>query len=159
MLEDFEAFLEKQKPHVETELRTVRKLRSDRSHLKRPTREDYEYVIEETETLTKQGIVTIVQFAAWKGVDRTTINTNYSAGIFKDAYKHIKATCEAYSERRLYESDRNSNAIMFAMKNSYNWVDKTETELSGSLDTPLSKEAQAVLNKVLNGGDEDVSGH
>lgn len=159
MLADFNKFLEHQKPKVIKELRPVKRLREDRAHLKRPTPSDYEWKVEEVETVSKQGIVTIVQFAAWKGVHRNTVMAQYSEGKFKDVYQHILSVCEAYTEARLYETERNATGLIFAMKNSYGWVDKTETELSGNLDLPLSKEGQAILDKALNGGNEDVTAH
>jgi hypothetical protein len=152
LLKDFVAFLEYQKPHKENELRNVHKIRDDRKHIKNPKSSDYEYVIEEVEMLTRQGLVTITQFAAWKGVHRTSITTGYSEGKFKDVYQKMLAICEAYGERRLYEAERNAANIIFAMKNSYGWVDETKHDISGSLDTPLSDEAKAALNKALNGG-------
>lgn len=155
LLKDFATFLEEQKPHKVKEFRNVKRVREDRKHIKRPTASDYEWTVEEVETLSAPGLVTITQFAAWKGVHRTTITTGYSEGKFKDAYKQILAICEAFSERRLYSAERGASAIIFAMKNSYGWVDKTETELSGSIDTPLSPDATAALNKALNGGDND----
>lgn len=132
----------------------VRHVKDSRKHIKNPKSGDYEYKIEEVEILSGQGLVTISQFAAWKGVHRTTITTGYSSGDFKEVYDKMLAICEAYSERRLYEAERNAANIIFAMKNSYGWVDETKHELSGSLDTKLSPEAQAALDKALNGGDD-----
>ncbi len=79
----------------------------------------------------------------------------YSEGIFKETYESMLAICEAFSERRLYDAERGAAAIIFAMKNSYGWIDKPETELSGAIDTPLSKEAAAALDKALNGGNNE----
>lgn len=152
MLKDFNQFLDEQKPHIVKEFRETRKVKDSRKHIKYPKSGDYEYVIEEVEVLSKQGLVTISQFAAWKGMHRTTINTNYSAGKFKDAYEHILAVCEAYSERRLYEAERNAAGLIFAMKNSYDWKDKTETEISGSLDVQLTDEDLAILDKATRAG-------
>ena len=144
---DFDKFLESQVPHKIKVLRNIRKLKEGRNHIKNPRSSDYEYTIEEVEELSKQGIVTIVQFAAWKGVHRTTITTGYADGKFKEVYQYMLATCEAFSERRLYEADKNSAGIIFAMKNGYGWTDKSELELSGSVNQPLSEEAKAILAK------------
>ncbi len=157
LLNDFENFLKEQRPHKITELKNVRRIRPDREHIKRPQSSDYEWTVEEVETLSQQGRITIVAFAAWKRVHKTTITTGYSEGIFKDVYQTILGICEDYSEDQLYKAERNANAIIFAMKNNYNWVDKTETEFSGNLDPHLSPEAQAVLDKALRGGEEDVT--
>ena len=147
MLDDFNQFLEEQKPHRIKQLKQIKRLKESRQHIKFPKSTDYEYVIEEVEALSPQGLVTISQFAAWKGVHRTSLSTAYSEGQFKEAYQKILGICEAYSERRLYEADRNSSGLIFAMKNSYQWVDKTETELSGSIDVQLTDEDLAILDK------------
>jgi hypothetical protein len=133
LLADFEAFLEEQKPHQVTEKINVKGKNG--------------WGIEEVTKMTRQGLITITQFAAWKRVHRTTIITNYSEGVFQDTYQAMLSICEAYSERRLYEADRSAANIIFAMKNSYGWVDKSDLELSGHVSTPLSEEAKAYLDK------------
>lgn len=158
MLKDFEKFLEHQKPHAVKEFREVKRLKKNREHIKRPQSSDYEYRIEEIETLSKPGIVTVSQFAAWKGIHRTTIMTGYSEGDFKDAYQRILAVCEAFSENYLYNTEnRNSSGIIFAMKNSHGWTDKSELELSGAVNQPLSEEAKAILAKATRADDDGAT--
>jgi hypothetical protein len=147
LLTDFELFLAEQKPHPVKEWANVREIREGHEDVEYPREVDYEWNMQEIERVSKQGIVTIVQFAAWKGVHRTTITTGYSQGEYKEVYQKILSICEAYSERRLYDAERNAANLIFAMKNAYGWVDKTETELSGSISQPLSDEAKAILNK------------
>ncbi len=157
LLADFEAFLAEQKPHPVKEFRNVKRIRKDRKHIKRPTSSDYEWTVEEVETLSEQGRVTIVAFARWKHIHRNTLVNNYSEGKFKEAYQEILGACEDYSEDKLYKAERGANAIIFAMKNAYGWHDKTETELSGAINTPLSDEAKAILAKATrseNGSSE-----
>ena len=148
MLKDFELFLAEQAPHRIKVLRKVRVLKKGRTHLKAPRPSDFEYRIEEVEELSKQGLVTVSQFAYWKGVHRSTIMTGYSEGEYKEAYQRILATCEAFSENFLYDTqNRNASGAIFAMKNAYGWTDKTELELSGNINQPLSEEAKAYLAK------------
>lgn len=159
LAKDFAAFVEFQKPHKFKELVTVRKIKPERDHIKHPKGDDYEWVIEEQERLSRQGIVTIVQFAAWKGLHRTTITTNYSEGKFKDVYQNILAICEAYAEQRLYDAERNANNIIFAMKNSYGWVDETKHDVNNNINVPLSDEAKSYLAKATRAdkGDDGAS--
>lgn len=154
LLKDFELFLKNQEPHKIKEFRNIKKLKEERKHLKRPTPSDYEWSIEEVEVISQQGPVTLVQFAIWKGVDKTTISTGYSEGIFKDTYQRIKTICEGYAERRLYDADKNVVGVIFALKNGYGWVDRNETELSGNVGVPLSDEAKVYLAKATR-ADED----
>ncbi len=160
LLKDFEHFLADQKPHKVIELRNVKQLKKERAHLQRPVPSDYEWRVEKVETISKQGPITITHFAIWKGVDKTTITTGYSEGPFKQAYQRIKTVCEGYSLDQLFNSEsRNVAGVIFNLKNNHDYVDKTQTELSGNIDMPLSKEGQAILDKALNGGDEDVTSH
>lgn len=154
LAKDFAAFVEDQQPHRIKVMAMVSRIKPEREHVKNPRGADYEYVVEEQERLSEQGIVTIVQFAAWKGVHRTTITTNYSEGDFKDVYQRMLAICEAHGERRLYAAERNAANLIFAMKNAYGWVDETKQELSGSLDAPLSDEAKAYLAKATRADDD-----
>lgn len=160
LLADFDLFIAEQKPHKVTELRNVKQLKKERAHLKRPVPSDYEWKVEEVETISKQGPITITHFAIWKGVDRTTITNGYSEGIFKQVYQRIKTVCEGYSLNQLLNTDaRNVAGVIFNLKNNHDYVDKTQTELSCNIDMPLSKEGQAILDKALNGGSEDVTAH
>lgn len=148
LLKDFELFLHEQSPHPAKVWRNVRTLKKGRTHIKNPRSSDYEYKLEKVEELSKQGVVTIVQFAAWKGVHRTTITTGYSEGDYKETYQRILAVCEAFSETYLYNTEnRNSAGVIFSMKNAYGYTDKSEMELSGSVNQPLSEEAKAILAK------------
>ncbi len=140
LLKDFETFVAEQEPKRVTVLKNVK------------TKDDWS--VQEVETVKEQGLVTISQFAAWKKIHRTTLNTGYSTGDYKPVYDLMLSICEAYSERRLYGAERNAANIIFAMKNSYGWVDKTETELSGGLNTPLSDEAKAYLAKATRSEDK-----
>ncbi len=160
LLADFDRFIAEQKPHKIKRLRRVKSLKKERAHLKRPTPSDYEWTIEEVEDLSDQGPITLTHFAIWKGIDRTTLATGYSEGIFKQAYQKIKTVCEGYSLEKLFNPDaRNVAGVIFNLKNNHDYVDKTQTELSGNIDMPLSKEGQAILDKALNGGSEDVTAH
>jgi hypothetical protein len=163
LLNDFELFLAEQKPHPVKEWANVKELKEGREDLKHPRESDYEWNMLEVERISKQGLVTVVQFAAWKKIHRTTITTGFSEGAFKEVYSQILSICEAYSERRLYEAERNAANLIFAMKNAYGWVDKTETELSGAISQPLSEEAKAYLakatrsNEAVNPDDDGTS--
>jgi hypothetical protein len=101
LLADFEAFLHEQQPHV----------------------------LPETNQLSVQGIISVRQFAGWKGVHRTTITTGYSQGVFKAVYLTILGACESYAEQRLYEAKRPAANIIFVLKNCYGWTDRVSAGL------------------------------
>lgn len=158
MFKDFDKFVKEQTPHKVKTLRRVKRIKKDREHIKGPRPSDYEWAIEEVEDISEPGIVSIVQFAAWKGVHRTTITTGYSEGDFKETYQRILAICEAYWEKGLYDREnRNSAGTIFAGKNAYGWTDKTELELSGSINQPLSDEARAILDKATRANGDAAS--
>lgn len=59
---------------------------------------------------------------------------------FLDTIKKAKAQVEAYAEQRLFYP--NAVGTIFNLKNNFHWKDKTEQELSGSIDVnQLSDEA------------------
>lgn len=160
LLKDFDLFITEQEPHKIKRLRRVKKLKKTRANIKRPVPSDYEWTIEDVEDLTEQKPITITHFAIWKGVSLNTITTGYSEGPFKEVYQQIKTVCAGYSLDQLFNpNSRNVAGVIFNLKNNHDYVDKTQTELSGNIDMPLSKEGQAILDKALNGGSEDVTAH
>jgi hypothetical protein len=121
LLADFEAFLSAQHPHF----------------------------LPENDQLSKQGVISVRQFASWKGVHRTTITTGYSQGTFKAAYLTILGTCESYAEERLYEAKRPAANIIFVLKNCYGWTDRRKAKLADTVSQPLSPQAQAYLDEAM----------
>ena len=142
MLDDFWRFVEEQKPKRETVLKNVAKGKG-------------KYSIEEVEIVSKQGHITIIQFAAWKRISKQTIYNEYSKGDYLEPYAVIKAACEAYMEGRLLDTNGNPIGAIFALKNNHEWVDKNETELSGGLTNrnELTPEAAAILAKASRAND------
>lgn len=75
---------------------------------------------------------------------------------FSYTIKRAKQIIESYAEEQLYSNPRTAGVI-FAMKNNYGWVDKTEStvdqKISGSLDidslpsSSLLKQALEAQNK------------
>jgi len=50
---------------------------------------------------------------------------------FVNTVKRAKDRVQAYAEQRLFYA--NATGTIFSMKNNFDWKDKTETEMSGSL--------------------------
>ena len=146
---DFEAFLAEQEPHPIKVLDRVAHVKPGHEYNDPPRDDDYIWNIEEVDSLSKQGVISIRQFAAWKKVHRTTIATGYSEGEYHDVYRRILVHCEAFAERQLYDSKGSARGIIFVLRNCYGWSDKPKQQ-TGNIDVPLSKEAQKVLNIALN---------
>jgi hypothetical protein len=135
LLADFERFLIVCKPHIVTEYVNVKRNNT--------------WQIEEVTRSSKQRPISIRQFAAWKGVHRTTITTGYSQGEYKDVYLRILGACESYAEERLYEAKRPVANIIFVLKNCYGWTDRRKAELVDNVSQPLTPKAKALLDKAM----------
>ena len=149
LLDDFETYLQEQAPHRIRVLDRVAHIKPGHEYNDPPQDDDYDWAIEEVESLSKQEPITITSFAVWKGVHRTTITTGYTEGRFRQAYERILGACEAYAERQLYESKRNAAGIIFILKNCYGWSDNPKASMSRGVDVALSPEAKACLEKAM----------
>ncbi|MGH7239753.1 MAG: hypothetical protein ACREHG_06760 [Candidatus Saccharimonadales bacterium] len=149
LMKDFRLYEREQEPHIIKVLDRVAHVKPGHELNDPPCDDDYYWTIEEVPSISKQGVLSIKHFAAWKGVHSTTITTGYSEGEFNEVYGIILTVCEAYAERLLYDAKRNPKAIIFVLKHCYGWSDNPKPDRSYDVDVPLTPEAQAILDKAL----------
>ena len=83
-------------------------------------------------TVTDDCHPTISGLAVTLGMSRMALLNYESREEFIDTVKKAKSRVEAYVEQRLFYGQ--PVGCIFNLKNNFGWKDKTEQELSGSLD-------------------------
>ena len=91
------------------------------------------------------------------GVDRQTILNYSNKDNFFGTIKAARSKVEQDVERRLMETQNQTGAI-FNLKNNFNWVDKSESDVNAKVSTTITVGSQQAADSIgrLDGGPKQL---